>query len=144
MGVEPEPETDTETESELLTAIELFAGVTVTVGVVFDDPLPLPPQPIPARPMAARNKNALRVFLQRREWTGTKKKSSAAIAVTAAPLYQLEPVDRAARTLALDGAVVLTVTVPVPLVAELIVTVLPVRLIPSLEGPLAVRVTVPV
>ena len=127
-----------------MTAIEVLPGVTVTVGVVFDDPPPPPPQPMPAKLPAAISNKALRLFFQRRDGPGIKKRNSAAIAVPPAALYQPEPVDRAARTLALEAAVVPTVTVPVPLAAELMVTVLPVRVIPSLDGPLAVRVTVPV
>ena len=143
--MEPDPETEIETESEPLATTEVLAGVTLTVGVVFEDPgLPPPPQPIPVKVRATVSNKALRIFLDRRKGPGMKNKSSAAIAVPPAASYHLELLLAVACMLELDAFVVPTVIVPAPLAADAMVTLLPVRVIPSLEGPVAVSVTVPV
>lgn len=139
MGVVPDPDTEIETESGLLAAIELLAGVTDTVGVVFDDP----PQPMLRKPKETVSSRAQSRLFQRRSRPGMKKNNNAASAAPPAARYQLLPVDGAACTIALD-ATVPTVIVPAALAEELMVTVLPVREIPSSDGPLALRTTDPV
>jgi hypothetical protein len=116
VAVPLDPETATVTEREALAAIELLAGVTVTVGVVVVGPvLPLrpPPHPIAAKLTAATNKIAPSMLLHRRDRPGMKKSRNAAR--TDPPVAANHP-DRAGMRLPLVAAVVFTVAIDVPLV----------------------------
>jgi hypothetical protein len=125
----PEPPTINATDTGVLTKIELLAGATVTVGVVLAGAPPFPlepvlpllpdedePQPIAMKAMAIANMEAESISFHFRVQPGTKKIRSARTADPPAALNHFEsPKDLGCR-LPDIAAVVLTETLPVPVV----------------------------
>jgi hypothetical protein len=123
----PEPLTASATETGVLAAIELLAGDTVTVGVVFAGAPPLPlllplllcedePQPMDAKPMANTSMQAPNISRHFRLSPGTKNIKRARSTDPPAALNQFESPSWARRTAPEVAAVVLTETVAVPVV----------------------------
>jgi hypothetical protein len=160
--VVPEALTAIATETGALAAIELLAGDTVTVGVVFEGAPPLPlllplllweddPQPIAAKPMANTSMQAASISRHFRLSTGTKNINRARSTDPPAALNHFESPKWACRMAPEEAAVVLTETVAVPVVTvELRETAEPAEHVGRLVAPAGeevkaqVNVTVPV
>jgi hypothetical protein len=128
-AIVPEPVTVNATEAGVLSTMEVLDGDTVTVGVAFPaapPPPPLPvlpllpdeeePQPIAANPTAATRTQAASILLHFRVYPGIKKITMARIAVPPAVLNHLDLPKGAGWRPPVEGAVVLTDTLAVPVV----------------------------
>jgi hypothetical protein len=125
-----EPLTINAMETGVLTTIELLAGDTVTVGVVFEGRPPLPllplppllpgedddPQPIAAEPTASTSVQTDKILRHFRWSPGTKKINKARSTDPPATLNHFESLKRARRRPPEVTAVVLIDTVVVPVV----------------------------
>jgi len=122
VGVPELPATVIATTRLSVCLIEVLAGVTVTVGVVFVVPPPPPPLPPPpphptAKKLAARTTSIVQKRLRDRfDQPGTKNSINEANAAPPAALNHPVRFAEASFTALAGAAVELTVTCPVPLV----------------------------
>jgi hypothetical protein len=125
----PEPATVTATETGVLSAIELLAGDTVTVGVALEGVPPPPllpvlplvvgddePQPTAAKPMATASMQVASMCFHLRVQPGIKKITSASSALPPAVLNHFDPPKGADWSSPEVGAIVFTETLAVPVV----------------------------